>query len=109
MPILQNKFFMGNPKSQFIAWSVLAVMALTQLAEAKTQRSTAARHAFVKANACPATGQHRLPCHGWQIDHVMPLKCNGPDTTGNMQWLSVEDHKAKTKREAKLCRASVVK
>jgi 5-methylcytosine-specific restriction endonuclease McrA len=62
------------------------------------------RHAFVKEQACPSTGRHRLPCPGWQIDHVQPLKCNGPDNTANLQWLTVEDHKAKTKREARLCR-----
>jgi 5-methylcytosine-specific restriction endonuclease McrA len=73
-------------------------------ATAKTERSHKVRHAFVKEQACPSTGKHRLPCPGWQIDHIQPLKCNGPDAIPNLQWLTVEDHKAKTKREAKECR-----
>lgn len=82
---------------------ILATLAAS-VATAGTPRSTVARHQFVKETACPATGKHRLPCPGWQIDHVVPLKCNGPDEPANMQWLTVEDHKAKTKREAKWCR-----
>jgi len=38
------------------------------------------------------------------VDHVVPLKCNGADAITNMQWLTVEEHKQKTKREARLCR-----
>jgi len=30
--------------------------------------------------------------------------CGGDDAPHNMQWLTVEQHKAKTKREARLCR-----
>jgi 5-methylcytosine-specific restriction endonuclease McrA len=72
--------------------------------QAEYARSKAALRAFIKVQACPATGEHRFPCPGWQIDHIIPLKCLGLDEPENMQWLTVEDHKAKTKRESKECR-----
>jgi len=67
-------------------------------------RSSAVRSEFVNLNPCPATGKTRGKCPGWEVDHIKPLKCNGPDTPANMQWLTVEQHRAKTKAEAKLCR-----
>ena len=86
---------------------ILAPLMLRSLpATARIPRSHVPIHAFVKANSCPATGEHRLPCPGYQIDHLIPLKCHGPDAPENMQWLTIPDHKAKTKREAKLCRTT---
>jgi 5-methylcytosine-specific restriction endonuclease McrA len=66
-------------------------------------RSSKARYAFVKAHPCPATGKSRGACPGWQVDHIVPLKCGGADSARNMQWLTVSAHKAKTKREAGKC------
>jgi hypothetical protein len=74
------------------------------VAAAAAPRSSSARAEFVKANPCPATGKKRGACPGWEVDHVVPLKCNGPDHPSNMQWLTVEQHRAKTKGEARLCR-----
>jgi hypothetical protein len=59
---------------------------------------------FKRANPCPANGATRGPCPGYEIDHVQPLKCGGPDAVSNLQWLTIEEHKAKTRAEAKLCR-----
>ena len=67
-------------------------------------RSAQAIAEFKRQQPCPITEKRRGPCPGYQIDHVTPLKCGGPDHPSNMQWLTVEDHKAKTKREARLCR-----
>ena len=67
-------------------------------------RSAQAIAEFKRQQPCPITEKPRGPCPGYQIDHVTPLKCGGPDHPSNMQWLTVEDHKAKTKREARLCR-----
>ena len=58
----------------------------------------------MKMNPCPATGKARGACPGWQVDHIKPLKCGGADLPHNMQWLTVEQHKIKTAREAKDCR-----
>ncbi len=71
---------------------------------AKAKRSTVERHAFVKAVACPATDRHRLPCPGYQIDHITPLCAGGADHRNNMQWLTIEDHKAKTRGDVKSCK-----
>jgi len=62
----------------------------------RIQRSQAVRHAFARLEACPSTGQNRLPCPGWRIDHIVPLKRCGPDTLPNLQWLTIEDWKAKS-------------
>lgn len=66
-------------------------------------RSYAAKAEFKRLNPCPAMVKKRGPCPGWEIDHVVPLKCKGDDLPSNMQWLTVADHKDKTRREARLC------
>lgn len=88
---------------QRVSIVLLSILVVTG-AEARIPRSQTARHAFVAQKACPSTGRHRLPCPGWQIDHRIALKCKGEDAPGNMQWLTIEDHKSKTKREARWCR-----
>lgn len=81
---------------------LLAILALQ--AHAWPGRSAQAVSEFRKANPCPATGKVRGACPGWQVDHITPLKCGGADRPENMQWLTANDHKAKTAREAKSCR-----
>lgn len=83
--------------------SLAFVVFLAAHAEAKPQRSTTARHAFVKANACPATGLHRLPCKGYVIDHVKALACGGADHPTNMQWQTTAEARAKDRWELKEC------
>jgi hypothetical protein len=83
---------------------LIAACAITTGAHAGFERKKSALREFVKQQACPSTGLHRLPCPGYQIDHIDPLKCLGLDDPINMQWLTIADHKAKTKREANECR-----
>lgn len=83
---------------------VSAAIVAAASVEAKIPRSAAAKREFQRENPCPATGKPRGKCPGYQIDHIYPLKCGGPDTPANMQWLTIEDHKAKTRREARWCR-----
>jgi 5-methylcytosine-specific restriction endonuclease McrA len=83
---------------------LIAALSINAIARPDFSRSKAAPRAFVIQQACPSTGQHRLPCPGWQIDHIVPLKCGGMDNPINLQWLTVEDHKEKTKREVMECR-----
>lgn len=68
------------------------------------KRSHAAKAEFKRLHPCPATGRPRGACPGWQIDHRTPLKCGGPDHHSNMQWLTVEQHKEKTRMESAWCR-----
>jgi 5-methylcytosine-specific restriction endonuclease McrA len=84
---------------------VMAILvAASPPVEARIKRSAVALHQFVQKQACPATGLHRLPCPGYQIDHKVPLKCHGADAPDNLQWLTIQAHKEKTRREARHCR-----
>lgn len=72
-------------------------------ASARLLRSYQAKAAFKRANHCPSTGLGRGPCPGWQVDHRIPLKCHGADEPANMQWLTVDAHAEKTRRELHFC------
>ena len=93
-------------KSRWIASRSLAAVlgAALALPVHSLPRSAAAKAEFQRANPCPATSKSRGACPGWEIDHVIPLKCGGPDRPANMQWLTTEQHKAKTRSEARDCR-----
>ena len=80
------------------------LLAFAPLADARIARSQSARMAFVKANACPATGLHKLPCSGWIIDHRIALACKGLDIPANMQWMTIAAAKQKDKWELKGCK-----
>lgn len=67
------------------------------------ERSQAAKSEFKKGNPCPSTGKSGGACPGYQIDHRKPLAAGGADHKSNMQWLSVDQHKAKTKSERRSC------
>lgn len=86
-----------------LALVISAFFSVAGIAEAKQPRSTAVRHAFVKANPCPATDRARLPCPGYIIDHVIPLCAGGPDKPSNMQWQTVSEAKAKDREENRQC------
>jgi hypothetical protein len=68
------------------------------------QRSQAEVRAFRAENPCPATGQRRGPCPDWQVDHTIALVCGGPDTKENMQWLTIAEHRVKTRYDVMYCR-----
>ena len=72
--------------------------------DARTHRNHQAIAEFKKLQPCPASGNRFGKCPGYDIDHKIPLKCGGDDDPANMQWLTKDEHKAKTAREAKLCR-----
>lgn len=67
----------------------------------RIKRSTAAITAFKKFNPCPATGETSRSCPGYEIDHFVALSRGGLDTPGNLQWLSVAEHKIKTRQDLK--------
>jgi hypothetical protein len=79
----------------------LAIMLSVGLADA-AERSASAKSEFKRENPCPSGGGSG-GCSGYQIDHRQPLAAGGVDHKSNMQWLSVDDHKAKTKYERHTC------
>ena len=84
---------------------LVALVFLAPVADARIQRSQSARQAFARANACPATGLHKLPCRGYVIDHIRALACGGADNQINMQWQTIAEGKAKDKIERIGCKA----
>lgn len=99
-----------NPIALALWWKfwrggfLLALVLLAPAAEARIARSNAARLAFVKANACPATGLHKLPCKNWVIDHKLPLCAGGLDIAKNMQWSERSLSIQKDQEEFAFCR-----
>lgn len=70
------------------------------------ERSRAVRAEFQRFNPCPANGLQRGACPGYQVDHIQPLCAGGADTRANMQWLTIRQHKDKTRLDVWLCRMS---
>lgn len=70
-------------------------------------RSRTLRAEWMRENPCPATGRTSGPCFGFEVDHVVPLCLGGQvvDATRNLRWITVADHKAKTRDDVRLCRA----
>jgi len=67
-------------------------------------RSAAEVMAFKRSVPCPATGKPELRCFGYQVDHATPLCAGGSDTRDNMQWLTIEEHRMKTRSDVRFCR-----
>lgn len=67
-------------------------------------RSKALRAEFMHSHPCPSTGRTSGACPGYQVDHRQALICGGKDELGNLQWLDVATHKAKTREEVRRCR-----
>lgn len=88
-----------------LAMGLFAVCAST-LAQAQIKRSSTEVRAFRQANQCPATELNRGSCPGYEVDHVVALCLGGPDTVDNMQWLSIDVHRAKTRIDVSECRAN---
>ena len=59
----------------------------------KVKRSAAAKRAFLKSQGLTKTPK------GYEIDHIIPLHQGGTDTPDNMQLLTIEEHKEKTREE----------
>lgn len=88
------------------SWAGLLIVifcAAPLAANAGYARSKATLRAFVKQQACPATGAHRLPCPGYVIDHIKALACGGEDAPTNLQWQTRAEAKAKDRWELKEC------
>lgn len=82
----------------------LSLALLAPAAPAKSPRSAAQLMAFKRANPCPATGLRRGTCPGYHVDHAEPLCAGGADTPENMQWLTIAEHRIKTRQDLRICR-----
>jgi 5-methylcytosine-specific restriction endonuclease McrA len=69
----------------------------------KPLRNPKAVAAFRKLKPCPSTRKTQGACPGYEIDHIVPLAAGGADAPHNMQWLTRQQHRAKTKREREAC------
>lgn len=83
---------------------VAAVLLAFAASAASLPRDRVQTARFKKENPCPVTGLTKGRCEGYQVDHVKPLMLGGKDKPENMQWLTIEAHKAKTKAEIKQCK-----
>ena len=89
-----------------LGWAIaLAALFAPEVSQA-WPRSPALRAELQRLEPCPATGEPRGPCPGFEVDHTIALCLTGPggDIISNLQWLSIEDHRRKTKRDIELCR-----
>lgn len=84
---------------------LLSGLLLLAAGASAADRSRAVRAEFMRTNPCPSTGATRGPCPGWQVDHWAPLCIGGADAAPNLRWLTIEQHKAKTRQDVRLCRA----
>jgi len=89
-----------------MAWprAVAVGLALFSTVLLAGERSPAVKAEFRRLNPCPSTGLTKGACPGYHVDHREALICGGKDEVSNLQWLSVEEHKEKTRVEVKLCR-----
>lgn len=83
---------------------VIWFMTHGSLAQAATPRGTKAPAEFRKYTACPATNKFTGPCPGYIMDHMVPLRCNGPDVATNLQWQTRAESDAKDRWEGQCWR-----
>lgn len=83
--------------------AAIAVLLIVAVAAGAAPRSRVVLRDFQREHPCPATGERRGKCPGYQIDHVQALCAGGPDIVANLQWLSLPDHAAKTRKDDAAC------
>ncbi len=77
---------------------LLICLALPVVADGRPERSRAQVRAFLRQQ-----GLERTP-EGYEVDHIVPLCAGGKDAPENMQLLTREQHREKTKKDLRLCR-----
>lgn len=84
---------------------ITATLLAAMSGQAAADRSRPLRAEFQRSTPCPSTGKPHGPCPGYQVDHREALICGGRDELANLQWLTVAEHREKTRVEVKLCRS----
>lgn len=83
---------------------LFSALLLSTGAIARIPRDSEVLREFQRLTPCPATGMTYGKCPGWQIDHIEPLCAGGADKVHNLQWLTVQEHKWKTRTDVRVCR-----
>lgn len=86
-------------KRGLICLAVISALACIQVYAVTTNRGWRAPTEFRKLNPCPSTGKTTGACPGWVLDHLVSLRCGGPDTPENLWWQRVDEAKAKDQQE----------
>lgn len=92
---------MPKHRGRLLALAIL--FALSCPAEAAQKRSQVVARELQLIHPCPSTGLRKGRCPGFERDHRLPLCFYGKDTVSNLQWLTVAEHRAKTKLDIKVC------
>lgn len=100
-----NSGMSNLPILQKIAIVSIAACAISIGASARIPRNSEVLREFQRQTPCPATQSIAGPCPGWQIDHIEPLCAGGADRVENLQWLTVQEHKWKTRTDVRVCRS----
>ncbi len=85
--------------------TLLSIAVFSTIVQALPRDATQ-KAAFRKENPCPSTGEKKGACPGFEVDHKKALMNRGKDKPENMQWLSKEEHKEKTKNDIDQCKKS---
>lgn len=79
---------------------------LFSLAAHALPRDQTERNRFVREHPCPANGNKKGPCPGYEVDHKKSLMNGGEDKPRNMQWQKKAEHKEKTAKDIEQCKQS---
>ena len=77
---------------------LLICLALPVVADGHPERSRAQVRTFLQQQGLEQTPE------GYEVDHIVPLCAGGRDAPENMQLLTREQHREKTKKDLRLCR-----
>jgi hypothetical protein len=78
----------------FKKFGIALVTACLCLAASPSQAvSPVAQSRFAHRHACPSTGMRHLPCRGYVVDYIVPLKCGGSNTLHNMRWVTEREYR----------------
>lgn len=81
----------------FLFLFLFCCLVLASVSDARTERSRAQVNAFLRQQ-----GLTRTP-PGYEVDHIVPLCAGGKDSPENMQLLTKEQHKKKTRSDLRRC------